>query len=96
MIRNKEKKLKIAGIDIGGTMIKYGLISPTGEISAEGEIPTEAEKGVDNLIQKISDIVEFYSKEEVVGIAVSGTGQIDGSIGKVIGGNDIIPGVDRN
>ena len=84
--------MKIAGIDIGGTMIKYGLISPTGEISAEGEIPTEAEKGVDNLIQKISDIVEFYSKEEVVGIAVSGTGQIDGSIGKVIGGNDIIPG----
>ena len=62
MIRNKEKKLKIAGIDIGGTMIKYGLISPTGEISAEGEIPTEAEKGVDNLIQKISDIVEFYSR----------------------------------
>ena len=49
MIRNKEKKLKIAGIDIGGTMIKYGLISPTGEISAEGEIPTEAEKGVDNI-----------------------------------------------
>ena len=92
MIRNKEKKLKIAGIDIGGTMIKYGLISLNGEISAGGEIPTEAEKGVDNLFQKISDIVELYSKEELLGIAVSGTGQIDGSIGKVIGGNDIIPG----
>ncbi len=64
MIRNKEKKLKIAGIDIGGTMIKYGLISLNGEISAGGEIPTETEKGVDNLFQKISDIVEFYSKEE--------------------------------
>ena len=38
MIRNKEKKLKIAGIDIGGTMIKYGLISLNGEISAGGEI----------------------------------------------------------
>ena len=33
---NKEKKLKIVGIDIGGTMIKYGLISLTGEILASG------------------------------------------------------------
>lgn len=92
MIRNKEKKLKIVGIDIGGTMIKYGLISVDGEISAGGEIPTEAEKGIENLFQKIFGIIEVYPKEELLGIAVSGTGQIDGNIGKVIGGNDIIPG----
>ena len=92
MIRNKEKKLKIVGIDIGGTMIKYGLISVDGEISAGGEIPTEAEKGIENLFQKIFGIIEVYPKEELLGIAVSGTGQIDGNVGKVIGGNDIIPG----
>lgn len=92
MSRNKEKKLKIAGIDIGGTMIKYGLVSLDGEISDGGEIPTEAEKGIENLFQKISDIIEMYPKKELLGIAVSGTGQIDGRIGKVIGGNDIIPG----
>ena len=84
--------MKIVGIDIGGTMIKYGLISLEGEISDGGEIPTEAEKGVENLFQKICDIVKLYSENELLGIAVSGTGQIDGSIGKVIGGNDIIPG----
>lgn len=84
--------MKIVGIDIGGTMIKYGLISVDGEISAGGEIPTEAEKGIENLFQKIFGIIEVYPKEELLGIAVSGTGQIDGNIGKVIGGNDIIPG----
>ncbi len=84
--------MKIVGIDIGGTMIKYGLVSSDGEISDSGEIPTEAEKGIENLFQKISDIVEQYSKKELLGIAVSGTGQIDGKIGKVIGGNDIISG----
>ena len=84
--------MKIVGIDIGGTMIKYGLISLTGEILASGEISTEADKGVENLFNKLVTIVESYSKEEILGIAVSGTGQIDGSIGKVVGGNDIIPG----
>ena len=84
--------MKIVGIDIGGTMIKYGLISVDGEISAGGEIPTEAEKGIENLFQKIFGIIEVYPKEELLGIAVSGTGQIDGNVGKVIGGNDIIPG----
>lgn len=84
--------MKIVGIDIGGTMIKYGVISLTGEILASGEISTEADKGVENLFNKLVTIVESYSKEEILGIAVSGTGQIDGSIGKVVGGNDIIPG----
>lgn len=84
--------MKIVGIDIGGTMIKYGLITLTGEILESGEVSTEADKGVENLFNKLVTIIESYSKEGLLGIAVSGTGQIDGSIGKVVGGNDIIPG----
>lgn len=84
--------MKIVGIDIGGTMIKYGLLSLEGEILESGETATEASKGVEVLFEKLCAVVEGYSKEEIAGIAVSGTGQIDGSIGKVIGGNEIIPG----
>ena len=84
--------MKIVGIDIGGTMIKYGLLSLEGQILESGEVATEASKGVEVLFGKLCDIVEKYSHEEIGGIAVSGTGQIDGSIGKVIGGNKIIPG----
>ena len=82
----------VVGIDIGGTMIKYGLLSLNGEILKNGETETEASKGIENLFEKLCKIVENYSDENIIGIAVSGTGQIDGSIGKVIGGNDIIPG----
>lgn len=84
--------MKIVGIDIGGTMIKYGLLSIDGKILESGEMKTEAEKGVEVLFDKISHIVEKYLHEDILGIAVSGTGQIDGSIGKVVGGNPIIPG----
>ena len=83
---------KVVGIDIGGTMVKYGLLSLEGKILKTGETETEASKGVENLFNKLVTIIESYSKEELLGIAVSGTGQIDGSIGKVVGGNDIIPG----
>lgn len=84
--------MKIVGIDIGGTMIKYGLLSLDGQILESGETATEASKGIEVLFSKLCNIVEKYSNEEIGGIAVSGTGQIDGSIGKVIGGNEIIPG----
>ena len=83
---------KVVGIDIGGTMVKYGLLSLEGKILKTGETETEASKGVENLFNKLVTIIESYSKEGLLGIAVSGTGQIDGSIGKVVGGNDIIPG----
>ncbi|NME36416.1 MULTISPECIES: ROK family protein [Fusobacterium] len=84
---------KIVGIDIGGTMIKYGLLSIEGDILENGEIETEASKGIDVLFGKLCNIVSKYLKSnDILGIAVSGTGQIDGSIGKVIGGNPIIPG----
>ena len=85
--------MRVVGIDIGGTMIKYGLLSLEGQILKSGEMATEAEKGVEILFEKICSVVENFSREEkILGIAVSGTGQIDGSIGKVVGGNEIIPG----
>ena len=78
-------------IDIGGTMIKYGLVSSDGEILSTDKIETEAEKGLENILNKIDNIFKRYKENNPVGIAVSGTGQINGIIGKVIGGNPIIP-----
>ena len=76
--------MNILAIDIGGTMIKYGLVSSDGEILSTDKIETEAEKGLEYIFKR-------YKKNNPVGIAVSGTGQINGMIGKVIGGNPIIP-----
>lgn len=85
---------KVIGIDIGGTMVKFALLSVKGDIIEKGEFLTEGKKGIDNLYKNICGVIKNFLKEEleIIGIAVSGTGQIDGSIGKVIGGNPIIPG----
>ncbi len=83
--------MNILAIDIGGTMVKYGLVSSDGEILSTDKIETEAEKGLENILNKIDNIFKRYKENNPVGIAVSGTGQINGIIGKVIGGNPIIP-----
>lgn len=84
--------MKVVGIDIGGTAVKYALLSEEGTLLSTGEFPTCAEKGVENLFNNICKVIDKYNCSDLLGIAVSGTGQIDGSIGKVIGGNPIIPG----
>lgn len=84
--------MKVIGIDIGGTAVKYGLLSEKGDVLESGEFPTEGKKGVDNLFINICGVIDKYLEKDILGIAVSGTGQIDGSIGKVIGGSPIIPG----
>lgn len=84
--------MNIIAIDIGGTEIKYGLVSSRGEVIFSSSLLTEASKGVEQLLEKIYKIVEELKDDKVVGIAVSATGQIDGAIGKVVGGIDLIPG----
>ena len=83
--------MNILAIDIGGTMIKYGLVSSDGKILSTDKIETESSKGLNNILNKIDNIFKIYKENNPVGIAVSGTGQINGMIGKVIGGNPIIP-----
>lgn len=84
--------MNIIAIDIGGTEIKYGLVSLRGEVTFSSSLLTEASKGVEQLLEKIFKIVEKLKDEKTVGIGVSATGQIDGRIGKVVGGTNLIPG----
>ena len=77
--------MNILAIDIGGTMIKYGLVSSDGKILSTNKIKTEASKGLNNILNKIDNIFKKYKENNPIGVAVSGTGQINGMIGKVIG-----------
>ena len=63
--------MNILAIDIGGTMIKYGLVSSEGQILSTDKIETEAEKGLDNILNKIDNILKKYKENNLVGIAVS-------------------------
>ena len=84
--------MKVIGIDIGGTAVKCALLLENGEILETDSFPTEAGKGIENLLNNIYGYIDKNFSSDIMGIAVSGTGQINGEIGKVIGGNPIIPG----
>jgi glucokinase len=46
-----------AGIDIGGTSIKYGIVAQDGEIVQHFSTPTNAESGKDAMIEQLQSIV---------------------------------------
>lgn len=62
-------------LDLGGTFIKYGLLTEAGEILSQGKIasPTETEQDTLNGLAQIRDVVEG----DYEGVAVSMPGRID-------------------
>ena len=80
-------------IDIGGTSIKYGLISPDGEFLDTGERPTEAHMGGPAVLGKAVEIAQNYlSKGNAAGICVSTAGMVDCEKGEIIHAAPLIPG----
>lgn len=43
----------VLGIDVGGTNIKLGIVDDNGRVLAEGEIPTEEERGPQDAVQRV-------------------------------------------
>lgn len=78
--------------DIGGTTIKFGVVSQKGEVITNDLMATEAEKGGSAIIDKvISKAKQLLADYHVEGIAVSTAGQVDIETGKVVGASDTIP-----
>lgn len=80
-----------AGIDIGGTNVKFGLFDSTGKILFKEQRPTMAEKGPTPLLHMISNIAErllYFAAEEsyvVKWVGVGSPGAVDHKTGKVVG-----------
>lgn len=85
-----DKKV-FAGIDIGGTNIKFGLFDATGNVLYRNQKPTMAEKGPQPLMHLIANIGEqllYYAAEEdyhVDYVGVGSPGAINCDTGQVIG-----------
>lgn len=51
-----------AGIDIGGTSIKYGVTTKDGTILFQDSIPTEPEKGPDHMVSRLKKLINNISE----------------------------------
>lgn len=80
-----------AGIDIGATNIKYGLVDQTGKVLFREQRPTVAEKGADALLHLVTNIGErlllFAAEDdhEVRWVGIGTPGGVDARTGRVIG-----------
>jgi len=76
------------GIDVGGTNIKSGVVSPVGEIVFEKKIDTQAEGGVRHVLERIAGLVKDFNGSvggngNIAGVGVGAPGQIDYDTGVV-------------
>ncbi|MET3291815.1 UNVERIFIED_CONTAM: glucokinase [Brevibacillus sp. OAP136] len=79
----------MVGIDIGGTSIKMGLLTPSGSMVGKLEQPTLVELGADSVIQRTAEMVELLlqrsdvAKQQLAGIGIGVPGPIDADSGVV-------------
>lgn len=88
--------------DIGGTQIKYGIVSELGGVLKHKTIPTEIHLGGEQIVQKLILLSKKLMNEHTIsGIGISTAGIVDIYKGIVTGGADhiaryaTIPIVDR-
>lgn len=82
---------KIIGIDLGGTTVKFAILSSEGDIqqkwSIETDISEEGTKIVPSIIASIKKHIEMYdmSTGDFLGIGMGSPGTVDAENGTVIG-----------
>jgi len=82
---------KLIGIDLGGTTVKFALLTEEGEIqqkwSIETDIQNEGKNIVPNIIESIKHRLDLYglSADDILGIGMGSPGTVDRAQGTVIG-----------
>ena len=73
------------GIDLGGTNIKGGVVSETGEILREASRPTHVEQGPDAIADGIAALIrELEAGETLGGVGLGCPGTVDDESGEVV------------
>lgn len=64
----------VLGIDLGGTKIDIGLITPDNQIIARQRLPTQRDQGGKAVIERIATVVESFKLELPVGERIAAVG----------------------
>jgi glucokinase len=90
------KKSLFAGIDLGGTSIKFGLVDTNGRVIFKSSVPTP--KGRSVILREFVRITELLSRivedrgHRLAAIGVGSPGIVNATTGKIIGRSPNIPG----
>ncbi|MEH7094130.1 ROK family glucokinase [Neobacillus vireti] len=82
---------KLIGIDLGGTTVKFAILTEEGDIqqkwSIETDIQNEGKNIVPNIIESIKHRLDLYglSAADILGIGMGSPGTVDRAQGTVIG-----------
>lgn len=83
----------IACFDIGGTFIKYGMVSEEGKILHKGKFESPKMDCKNTIPSKlIEKIKEMQEKYEIYAVGISTPGNVDSKKGEVIFASDNLPG----
>ncbi|ARK29850.1 ROK family protein [Halalkalibacter krulwichiae] len=83
--------MNFAAIDIGGTTIKYALVTEHGEISEKAAVPTP-KTGKKAMVDQLVEICKrLDARKKIDAVAISSAGQINSQTGEVIFATDAIP-----
>jgi glucokinase len=71
----------VLGVDIGGTNTKFGYVDKSGNLLAEGEMPTEAHRPAEEFFERLHNQAEilFESKKENLKLVGIGLGAPNGN-----------------
>jgi len=84
---------KILSFDIGGTLVKLGIVDARGQVLNTQQIDTDASQGGANLLAKLLDVARpLVTQHQPAGIAFSTLGIVDAANGDITGAADAIPG----
>lgn len=80
-----ENSRVFAGVDLGGTNIKLGLISESGEVLERLRLPTPLQNGYDDVIESVADALRLLiGSRRVVAVGIGAPGPLDTEKGVVI------------
>lgn len=92
----REIMKKILCFDVGGTFIKYALITENGSILDKGLFPTEAQLGGQYIVDKVKKFTKDYTgttrdNDQIIGVSVSTAGQVNPTSGVITYAGPTIP-----
>ncbi len=87
-----ENKKYYAGVDLGGTFVKCGIVDEEGHILLSAKIPTHAERHYSAVVSDMAALVQDLEKKAGVKVCAAGVGSpgtIDGASGVIVYNNNL-------